>query len=417
MVMTTSIFLILLTLAIVALIDYIPRAFLVIKHKIDTPPQYNRVPRYVILPTVYGNISYLQNIAFLKRYADKVVICTSKYESEQFYTDLRAVCRKYGFRYIRADLPVVNGKPVKNAYTIYRGALSDLNRLGVRKDTPCLLMDADTYSHANVNNLIRAFIRHNVDIASLRCEVANPKTLIEVLQAYEYRVAMDTRRMDPWLTSGACSLGKASVLRHVFSHHSNFFAGGDTEIGKLGRVMGYKVEHITFTFFTAAPTTLKDWYKQRLIWFAGGFRHNVTNIASYGWQHFFVLFYNSLLVYLLLPLRWIEVLHFPIVIVALILLSWVYTAIIIVRKGWRPAYLLLPFYSFVQSMVIMPIAIGRYFKLAWGQRSIGLLKYEMSHLSLSTRALNSTLNITSAALVVFAAVAFTLVRWNYWAAI
>ena len=398
-----------------ALIDYVPRAFLLVKKPVKFRIGYTRIPRYVIMPTVYGDISYLQNIAFLKRYSDKVVICTSKYESQEFYRSLRQVCRQYGFRYICTELPFANGKPIKNAYTIYKGAFHSLNRLGVRKDTPCLLMDADTYSHQNVNNLMRTFIAEGIDVSSLRCEVANPQTIIENLQAFEYRLAMDNRRMDPWLTSGACNVAKASVLQRVFSKHSHFFAGGDIEIGKLAQVMGYKVKHIDFTFYTAAPDTFKDWFNQRIIWFAGGIRHHVTNIGSYGWLHFFMLFYNSFLIYLLLPLRWIELINFPFTLLVLIVLSWVYTAVLVSGRGWRPLYLLLPFYSFIQSMVIIPIAFGRYLKLVRQQRSLGLLRYELHHFSFSTRLVHKLLNFSSAFIVIYAAISFTLTRWEYWA--
>jgi len=406
--------LILATIAITALLDYVPRAFIWVKQAISAKTSYGRIPKYLIMPTVYGDISYLQNIDFLKKYADKVVICTSIYETTDFYRQLRQVCRKYGFRYIRVELPMANGQPVKNAYTIYRGALANLSRLGVNKKTPCLLIDADTYSNGNVNNLVRTFKAANIDIASLRCEVANPQTIIEELQALEYRLAMDNRRMDPWMTSGACNLAAAGTLQHVFNNHSNFFAGGDVEIGKLAHVMGYKIKHIDFTFYTAAPDRFRDWYNQRLIWFAGGFRHHVTNMGSFGWYHFFLLFYNSLLIYLLLPLRWIEVVNFPLTLLVLIVLSWIYTAILVTRRNWKPVYLLLPFYAFFQSMIILPMAIGRYFNLVKQHRSLGRLKYDLGAVSLSNRILYKALNYTSVLAVLYAAISFTLVRWQYW---
>lgn len=397
-----------------ALIDYVPRAFVRVKKPVKNQIGYTRIPHYLIMPTVYGNISYLQNIDFLKRYADKVVICTSKYESKAFYRDLEAVCQQYGFRYVRAELPFAGGKPIKNAYTIYRGIFQDPSILDVPHDTLCLLMDADTYAPQNINNLMRTFIRENIDIASLRCEVANPRTVIEHLQAFEYRLAMDNRRMDPWLTSGACNIAKVHVFQRIFRNHSKFFAGGDIEIGKLAQVMGYKVKHIDFTFYTAAPNTFKDWFNQRIIWFAGGIRHHVTNVGSYGWLHFFMLFYNSLLVYLLMPLRWIEIINFPLTMLALIALSWVYTAVLVSGKGWRPLYLLLPFYSFVQSMIIIPLALIRYLKLSWAHRSLGMLRYDLTGIGRSMRMVYKTLNLSSAAIVIYAAITFTSARLDYW---
>lgn len=412
--MSHSAILILFTLAIMALIDYVPRFILVTKKKILTKTGYDRIPRYLIMPTVYGDISYLKNLHFLQKYADKVVVCTSIYETPEFYRELRLACRKYELRYICVDLPKVKGKPVKNAYTIYKGVFNDIYRLGARKNTPCILIDADTYATDNVNNLVRTFLQQDLDIASLRCEVSKPKKVIEKLQDYEYTLAMDNRRMDPWLTSGACNMGRAAVFRHVFSRHSDFFAGGDIEIGKLAQVMGYKVSHIYFMFFTEVPDNFKDWYRQRVIWFAGGTRHHVANMGSFGWYHFFIFFYNSLLVYLLLPLRWIEISNFPLTMLALIVLSWIYTFILMVGKGWRKEYLLLPFYAFFQSMIILPIALGRYCKYAWRQRSLGLLRYDLSRFNRLTRTLFVILNVTTAVLVIYTAGLFTETRINYW---
>lgn len=412
---STTLWLILLTVAIVSLIDYVPRVIISRKKPIKPQAAFTKVPKYLIMPTVYGDISYLQNVAFLRKYASKVVICTSEHETPEFYRELRRVCRRYGFRYTKAALPMVKGRPVKNAYTIYKGALANLRKLGITKSTPCLLIDADTYAEENVNNLIRAFEKSGYDIASLRCEAAKPRTVIEKLQAYEYRLAMDNRRMDPWLTSGACNLGKAGVLQHVFSRHSHFFAGGDIEIGKLAQVMGYKVNHLDFTFYTALPNTFKEWFNQRIIWFAGGVRHHVANIGSFGWHHFFIFFYNSLIVYLLFPVRWIEIVNFPLTMVALVIFGWVYTFLLTFRRGWQPVYLLLPAYSFIQSMIILPVAIGRYCKLAWKQRSLGVLKYDLSRFSMRNRMLFKVLNVASAAFVVYIAFNFTLIRLLYWA--
>ena len=411
--MENSVLLIGATIALVALVDYVPRAFLFVKKATKVTPRRGRTPNFLIMPTVYGNISYLQNLNFLKKYKEHVVICTSLYETDEFYTQLTKVCRKNGLRFIKADLPKANGKPIRNAYTIYKGAFQELKALGVKKHTPCILIDADTYSHENVDNLVKSFARSQADIASLRCEVAEPTRVIEKLQAFEYKMAMDNRRMDPWLTSGACNIGKASVFQSIFANHSNFFAGGDIEIGKIASVMGYRIKHINFKFYTAVPDTLKSWYNQRVIWFAGGFRHHVTNIASYGWYHFFLFFYNTLLIYLLFPLRWVELLNFPLTMLFLIMLSWIYT-FILVGKSWDKVLLLLPFYSFIQSMIIIPAAFVRYIKLCVSQRSLGVLKYNLSHKSWTTKLTFKLLNLASASFVIYAAYMFTAFRLQYW---
>ncbi|HEY4160480.1 MAG TPA: glycosyltransferase family 2 protein [Candidatus Saccharimonadales bacterium] len=406
--------LLLTTLAAVALIDYIPKAINAAKKPVSVVHRKAPAPDYLLMPTVYGDISYLKNLEFLRQYADHVVICTSLYESFEFYTELSKVCHQYGLRFICAELPKVNGKPVKNAYTIYKGAFANLAKLGAASDTPCILIDADTYATTDVNDLARTFADSGLDVASLRCEVSNPQTLLEVLQAYEYKLAMDNRRMDAWLTSGACNMAKASVSQHVFTHHSDFFAGGDIEIGKLAHIMGYTMGHIDFTFYTEVPSTFMDWYHQRIIWFAGGVRHHVINIAAFSWQHYFIFFYNSLIVYLLLPLRWVELVNYPLTFFLLIGFAWLYVYIANVGRGWRKEYLVLPAYAFIQSMVILPVAVVRYCKYAWRQRSLGLLKYDLGYAPGFTRALFRTLNVAAAAFVVGISCWFTVDRIEYW---
>lgn len=401
-------------LALVALVDYIPLLLNATKKPVAVPTSYGKIPDYLIMPTVYGNIAYLKNIKFLSKYADKVVICTSKYESEDFYMALHAACEKYGLRYVAVDVPVIKGQPVKNAYTIYKSAFKDLDVLGASQNTPCLLIDADTYAKDNVNNLIRTFIAEDCDMASLRCEVANVHNLIEVLQEYEYRSAMENRRMDPWLTSGACNMAKAGVFHEVFSNHSNFFAGGDIEIGKIAQLMGYDLRHVSFVFYTQVPSQFNDWFKQRIIWCAGGVRHHVVNLASGSWYHFFILLYSSLIIYLLLPLRWIEFIHFPLGFLALVCISWLYIFIVNVGRGWRKEYLALPAYAFIQSMIILPIAFVRYAKYAWSQKSLGIIRHDMSHEAGGLVITSWFLNIATAGVVLFIAVWLTVSRVLFW---
>lgn len=414
--MTAALLILLATVALIALIDYIPRFFNAAKTPIKVTRGRGRVD-YLIMPTVYGDISYLKNVDFLKRNASRVVICTSRYETPQFYQDLESVCKEYGLRFVVVDLPKTSrGEPIKNAYTIYKGAFANLNILGVTPNTPCILIDADTTTDGSLNDLARTFVKSGVDVASLRCEVANVTNLLEILQEYEYRTAMDNRRMDPWLTSGACNMARAETFRHVFQRHSHFFIGGDIEIGKLAQTMGYKMGHIDFTFYTEVPSKFRDWFKQRTLWFAGGVRHHVANISNFSWHHFFIFFYNSLIVYLLLPLRWLEMVHFPLAFFLLALVSWIYIFIVNVGRGWRKEYLALPIYAFVQSMVILPLAFVRYARLVISQRSFGILRQDLSHLNWRLLFASRFLNITTAAIVLVFAFQLTTARVEYWLA-
>ncbi|MBP7767407.1 glycosyltransferase family 2 protein [Candidatus Saccharibacteria bacterium] len=368
------------------------------------------------MPTVYGDIKYLDNISFLKKYAKNTMICTSDHETEKFYKDLRAVCKQYGFRYSICKIPVSKGGPVKNAYSIYKGFFAR-KKLPMRKGASCILIDADTYAKENVNNLVRAFLSSGTEIASLRCEVADESSLIQQLQGFEYRLAMDNRRMDPWLTSGACNISTAGLYKKIFEYHSDFFAGGDIEIGKLAYTAGYKVEHIDFTFYTDAPSTIKDWFNQRIIWYAGGFRHYIVSINRFGWHHFFLLFYNAVLTYILFPIRWLEVLFFPQLMLMLIVVGWSYTFILTFGKGWRPSYLLLPVYSFVQTMVIVPFGVVRYLMIAVKSRSLGRFKGMPNIVTNGayTKLVDTTLNYATAAILLYLSYYFVLSRISFWA--
>jgi len=412
--MNNSLLLISVTVALVALVDFIPRAVIKVKKPIKVRASRSKIPPYLIMPTVYGDISYLKNITFLKKYRNRVVICTSIYESKEFYKELRKICRNNSFRYIKAEVPVVKGVPVKNAYTIYSGVFKKSSNLKVNNSQACILIDADTFSRQNVNDLVRTFTAANLQIASLRCEAARAESVIEILQAFEYKVAMDNRSMDPWLTSGACNMATVKTYKKIFKLHSQFFAGGDIEIGKIASVMGLRVGHINFTFLTELPDTLKGWYQQRIIWFAGGFRHHVVNIGSFGWFHFFMLFYNSALVYLLFPLRWVELINYPATLLLMLGISWFYTFVLLAGRDWRKEYLLLPFYSFVQTMWVVPRGFIEYCRFAWRQRSFGFLSYDLMHKSKKTRHIFAGLNFASAAIVVIAVLSFSFVRIEYW---
>jgi len=407
---------ILLAVALIALVDFVPKLFNSYKKPIEVITRYTKKPRFFIMPTVYGDISYLDNIEFLKKYPKNTIICTSDHETAAFYSDLRKVCRKYGFKYAICKIPVIKGKPIKNAYSVYKGFFTRKS-LPMKVDTPCILIDADTYAKENINNLVRAFLNSEIDVASLRCEVAEENTVIQKLQAYEYRLAMDNRRMDPWLTSGACNMSTAGTYRKIFAAHSDFFAGGDIEIGKLAYTSGYRVKHINFTFYTDAPENIKDWFNQRIIWYAGGFRHYIISINKFGWHHFFLLFYNAVLVFLLLPIRWLEIMFFPELLLLLIPIGWLYSFVLTYGRNWQASYLLLPLYSAVQTMVIIPFGVARYTTIAVQSKSFGQFKDmpNASERKYHNKSVDNLLNYATAGMLLYLSAFFILSRINFWA--
>jgi cellulose synthase/poly-beta-1,6-N-acetylglucosamine synthase-like glycosyltransferase len=156
------------------------------------------------------------------------------------------------------------------------------------------------------------------------------------------------------------------------AHHSLFFSGGDIEIGKLAKMLKYRVGHIPFVFFTDVPRTFRAWFRQRMAWFGGGFRHAVINMHQYTWRHPLFYFYMTFLVYLLLPLRWYEVIHYPVILPVIIVLYWLLLAVFH-RRSFRAFYLLFPFYALLQVMVLVPLGIYTYFRMAARASNIGLI--------------------------------------------
>ena len=58
---------------------------------------------FSVLVPIYGNVKYLQNADYLRPYGDRVVLCTTSGESEEFYRDLEDIAIRYGFRIFRSE--------------------------------------------------------------------------------------------------------------------------------------------------------------------------------------------------------------------------------------------------------------------------------------------------------------------------
>ena len=78
-----------IAVALIALVDFVPKFFNSFKKPTLVVTRYTRKPDFLIMPTVYGDIKYLDNITFLKKYAKNTLIYTSDHESVEFYKDLR----------------------------------------------------------------------------------------------------------------------------------------------------------------------------------------------------------------------------------------------------------------------------------------------------------------------------------------
>lgn len=346
---------------------------------------------FAVLVPIFNNMRYLRNTWYLAKYRERVVICTTTHETDTFYAELDKVCAQYGFRQHRSELPITAaaGKQGHNPWKIFTQAVAHVAESETAKESEhdailleagnslsykyCILLDGDTVCERGLDEVMGEFIARGLDLASVRIVPSKTDTFIQRMQAIEYRVAMDTRKHYPWLTSGACMFAKTKALQAAFDNHSHFFQGGDIEIGKLSRLLGFKVGHLDTEFLTDVPATFKAWFKQRVAWSSGDFRHAIVNLLTYSWRHPSFFVYTTLVVYALMPFRlWFAVTEpqvLPIVLLAYLLLM----SICLYR--YRSRYLpLLPFYGMFQALIVLPIGIGFYFHSAWKHRNIGIIK-------------------------------------------
>lgn len=379
---------------LISLVDFIILARTRLIHPQPSSLQTPSVDDFTVLIPIFGHIRYLKNVDFLKNYASHVVLCTTDRESPQFYADLEAISIKYGFRVFRSGLVQSAQFSRPNPWRLFKNTLvpeaaPEINRDTVRDEIIrnsfsvvtskyCIFIDGDTIVKEDLSQLVGLMNERNYDLASVRVIASRQDTLMEKLQAIEYELAMDARRVYPWLTSGAGMVAKTVVIKDIMSHHSLFFSGGDIEIGKLARLLGYHVGHLPVEFFTDVPSTFRAWFKQRIAWCAGGFRHAVVNLHSFSWRHPFFFIYNTVIVYLLAPLRWYEVFHSPQILPVIILLYWVMISLFHFRT-WKPYYLLFPFYSLIQVLIIIPLGAFAYISMVRRSRNIGLIKLRFPH--------------------------------------
>ena len=351
-----------------------------------------------ILIPIFGNMSYLKNIAFLAPYKDKVVLCTTTRETTSFNRDIEAVAKTHGFRIFRSEVVQASSTQSPDPWALFRGTLGtqsgstfpkdeeniqlnrDLARDEIIRDsfrvvdtTYCIFLDGDTVARKSLYFLVGQMQQQGEDLCSVRVLASKKETLMEKLQSIEYELAMDARKIDPWLTSGACMVAKTRVIVDIMSHHSLFFSGGDIEIGKLAKMLGYKVGHIPFVFYTDVPSTFRAWFRQRMAWFGGGFRHAVVNMHTYTWRHPIFFLYMTVLVYLLLPLRWYEVIKHPLIILLVVAMYWLLIFLFHFRN-FRPFYFFFPFYALIQVMILVPLGVYTYIRMAKNADNIGLIK-------------------------------------------
>ena len=390
-------------IALIALIDFvtITRArFVKYTHRVNAQKNQQidvgATLDYSVLIPIFGNLRYLKNVNFLAPYGNRVILCTTTKETGKFNNEIEAISKKHGFRIYRSEVKLASASHKPNPWKLFNQTLvpnvkkcsdaieKSMNQEILRdeimrdsfvvvKSKYCIFLDGDTVSEKPLDCLMQTFINRNLDISSVRVLASKTDTMIEKLQAIEYELAMDVREVYPWLTSGACMIAKTEVIQDIMSSHSLFFQGGDIEIGKLADMKGYHVGHIPYVLYTDVPETFKVWFRQRVAWAGGGFRHAVINFHVHSWRYPMFFFYMTILVYMMTPLRWYEFITHPIILLFVVCLYWL-LIFIFQWKTFKPFFFLFPFYALLQVMVIIPLGIAKYFFMAYSARNAGMIK-------------------------------------------
>ncbi|GAB1646191.1 glycosyltransferase family 2 protein [Krasilnikovia sp. MM14-A1259] len=332
------------------------------------------VEDFDVLVPIYGSVSYLENVDYLAQYGDRVVLCTTGGESGYFYAAIAGLARRHGFRIFRAES--VAGGAGGNGRRATSGTIRDrlvreaLEHAVTRPYVVCV--DADTTTERPLGELVGAMAAHGYDFASVPLVPANTSGMLERLQAYEYRTAMNLRRIAPWQVSGACHVARTEVHRAVMRRHSMFFQGNDVEAGLLATALGYRVGHLPFPVLTTVPNTLRSWWRQRLAWSGGEFRLFAVN-AQLLLRHPFFWVYGTLLVTLGTPLRWLSLAAAGRVLLIVLVLHTAVTT----YAHWRQRtrwLALMPLYTLVTSLVLTPLGVLWYIRMAWADRNAGLIR-------------------------------------------
>lgn len=302
---------------------------------------------YTIVVPVYGHPRYFQNLHFLAKIPGDVVLAID-IGTEPMRVAAEQLRRK-NWRVHTVDLKENVGPDSILRATLEAGAVTT---------TWVIRMDADTWAVDDIGRAVAAAERDGAHMCSVKCHVAPPKSLCERMQDVEYKMAMRTRHFRPWMTSGACIIGRTHAYRTVLARHSLNFAtcGGDIETGQIARNLRMRIRHVDFKVFTEVPGTWRTLFRQRLLWWGSSFRTIVVNADS-ALRMPGYLFYYVFLVWIGLWWKVQDQLDVGRLVLYLPTLMIAYTVACIVtnwpvRSRWM---ILFPYYSLLQVM-LMPWA-------------------------------------------------------------
>ena len=251
---------------------------------------------------------------------------------------------------------------------------------GTVTTTYVIRMDADTYVGDDLRNAVAAAKRDGADLCSVKVHVRNRrKRVVCKLQALEYDMAMLSRHFRPWLTSGACFIGRTDSLRLAYEHHSLWTPGEDIETGRVARALRMTIRHVDWTVSTEVPPTVGKLFRQRRLWWAGMFRHWFVNVDR-NIVHMPVLTgYYALALWFSIYFRWWNFIDLRGLVYELPLLLVTYVVVTAVSnlQVLSPWMIVYPLYAMVQALV-MP-AVGSCYYLVLLRRRGRLGRYRFGY--------------------------------------
>jgi Glycosyl transferase family group 2 len=320
---------------------------------------------YTIVVPLFGHPRYFDGRSQIECYRDRILVAleVTPPHMQAFADELEAE----GWRVCR--IRVARPNPAK----LMREALATVTT------TYALRLDADTHLDSGLDRMVAAVAASDADICSVKVEADEPKTTAAKLQALEYRMAMLARHYRPWMTSGACFIGKTDSLRLIFTHHSLWTPGEDIETGRAAHAMRMRIRHADFVVTTEVPSTWLALFRQRRLWWAGTFRHNVVN-ADRNLIHLpIVTGYTLLAVYATFAFKWWGMIDWqtlpqelPIVLLVYAFVTFISN--VQVRSRWM---LVFPLYALAQSF-IMPL-IGAMYYVVLARRAGALGRYHFGY--------------------------------------
>jgi cellulose synthase/poly-beta-1,6-N-acetylglucosamine synthase-like glycosyltransferase len=330
--------------------------------KLVSPGEQRSLDFTIVIP-LFGHPKYFDGRAGIAHYRESILVAleVTPPHMQAFAEELEA--EGWQVERIRMENP--------NPAVLMKAALTAVTT------TYVLRLDADTHMGPDLPRMIAAVAASDADICSVKVEAENPHTIAGRLQALEYRIAMLSRHYRPWLTSGACFIGKTDSLRLILDHHSLWTPGEDIETGRTAHALRLKIRHADFVVTTEVPDTWPALFRQRRLWWAGTFRHWFVN-ADRNLLHLPIqTSYILLAVFATVHLKWWGLLDWgslprelPLVLVVYVFVTFITN--LQVRSWWMIIY---PIYALTQSLVMPLIGAGYFVVLACRRGRLGRYRF------------------------------------------